>query len=104
MTLPTPEECENCVNRGTCTRHPQVPKIGRLLEICSGMAEDVSEEDREDYIRLWDFISGKPGATLTDPPQKPRQPDAEPVPRTLVSNARPVECRNRGEYIRLCGG
>jgi len=104
VDLPTPEECEQCWNRGTCSRHPRVPKIGRILAICSGLAEDVSDEDRKSYFRLWDFLSGKPGATLTEPPQRPVQVATEPETVPQARNARPMECRNRGEYIRLCGG
>ena len=107
MELPTPEECEKCFALGKCGRHPQVPKVGRLLAICAGVDEDTSDQDRQAYMRLWDVLSGTPGATFTDPPKKPDPPpvsidECESGP--LVANERPLECRHRGAYIRLCGG
>ena len=104
--LPTPDECSNCVAIGKCVRHPSVPKVGRLLAICSGMDPETSDSDRESYMRLWDVLSGTQGATFTDAPE-PAPPPQSPDPESVfpeIENKRPLECRHRGDYIRLCGG
>jgi len=93
LSLPTPEDCARCVDLGQCKRHPQCHKVGRLLDICRGTAEGMSDETRVKYVRMWDYVASNPDSSVTDPPRRP-------VPH----NVHPAGCTKRGDFIGICSG
>lgn len=85
-------DCNKCEqNGGLCSRHPDIMKVGRLLELCRG---DAGEQLQTQYVSLWDSQHGLPGSA----------PLPESAPPPPLRNENPEACEKRGEHLGNCKG